>query len=150
MSLYYPSIRLEIERNTAKIITIKSGVTGVRTEYLLDGGLVFSATLRTTVKILPRERFSFKSARSCLNHKQWSAITKCCSNNSYLLQLILNNHSYRVEFSYRNNCYILTHIRSAAKWCKVKWSERSEVEWGKVKCSIGKGGGGMSLHGKGL
>jgi len=109
MSLYYPSLRLEIERNTAKIIT-KTGVTGVRTEYLLGGDLVFSAILRTTVKIFPGERFSFKSARSFLDHKQGSAITKCCSNKSYLLQLILNNHSYRAEFSYRNNYYILTHI----------------------------------------
>jgi len=32
-------------------------------------------------------------------------------------------------------------IWSVTKWNKVKWSERSEVEWGKVKCSIGKGGG---------
>jgi len=31
---------------------------------------------------------------------------------------------------------------SAAKWNKVKWIERSEVEWGEVKCCVGKGGGG--------
>ena len=29
---------------------------------------------------------------------------------------------------------------SAAKWNKVKWTKQSEVEWGEVKCSRGKGG----------
>jgi len=29
---------------------------------------------------------------------------------------------------------------SVAKWNKVKWTKQSEVEWGEVKCSIGKGG----------
>jgi len=73
-------------------------VTGVRKEYLLDGGQVFIATLCTIVKIFPGERFSFKSARSLLDHKQCSGITKCCRNKSYLLQVILNNHCHRAEF----------------------------------------------------
>ena len=30
---------------------------------------------------------------------------------------------------------------SVAKWNKVKWTKQSEVEWGEVKCSIGKGEG---------
>ena len=29
---------------------------------------------------------------------------------------------------------------SVAKWYKVKWTKQSEVEWGEVKCSIGRGG----------
>jgi len=28
---------------------------------------------------------------------------------------------------------------SVAKWNKVKWTKQSEVEWGEVKCSMGKG-----------
>ena len=41
---------------------------------------------------------------------------------------------------------------SVAKWNKVKWTKQSEVEWGEVMYSIGKGEGeeGMSLYGKGL
>ena len=30
---------------------------------------------------------------------------------------------------------------SVAKWNKVKWTKQSDVEWGEVKCSIGKGRG---------
>jgi len=40
---------------------------------------------------------------------------------------------------------------SVAKWNKVKWTKQSEVEWGEVKCSIGKGEGrGTSLYGIGF
>ena len=28
---------------------------------------------------------------------------------------------------------------SVVKWNKVKWTKHSEVEWGEVKCSIGRG-----------
>jgi hypothetical protein len=49
----------------------------------------------------------------------------------------------------------LSIIRSLALYTqqymcnKVKWTKQSEVEWGEVKCSIGKGGE-MNLYGKGL
>jgi len=41
---------------------------------------------------------------------------------------------------------------SVAKWNKVKWKKQSEVEWGEVKCNIGKRWGewGMSLYGNGF
>ena len=37
---------------------------------------------------------------------------------------------------------------SEVQQSEVKWTKQSEVEWGEVKCSIGKGG--TSLYGKGL
>ena len=38
---------------------------------------------------------------------------------------------------------------SEVKWSELKWTKQSEVEWGEVKCSIGKGAE-TSLYEKGL
>jgi hypothetical protein len=72
--------------------------------------------------------------------------------NSVLRHMARNSHVEQMEVGgtrsmrVRDQIYLMWRV---AKCNKVKWMKQSEVEWGEVKCSIGKGGGAI-LYGKGL